>query len=1406
MRVSWNASILFSLWLIAATQSESLGERNNAATSAPKENEKIGDILGDAKQKQYGTLIAKGDVDLKTEEPSREDISALTKDANGSPGAAWDNIGAPHGKTSWLEPVDYLIDPKPMVARDLDHIQLVPRMSREDGVEIHVWNPGWPLNSQQLRMVAVAVHQVASDHPEIPMDKNTRCFCRVIAPLPRCACAHNFVQRPQSKDKTASLDLKLRDIEENAARALALARQDIHRRQRLYADQPTEYTSRILQHRDAALDLRGSRVAGEWEKHVNEYVENIVKPKILDSSNVILGATTVGDFVCVESHHCFESKHDQDVIERGTPKRKTLQQDMDSSDNVETDETAAEDQYYSHLDDLQSTNTSPHTNYLKQPSSANGHKEEDWCVGVGKIVSLSLESDNPTCCVKYSSFQGNAVAQRYDYHMQFAESSYGAVVRTECGVPLSLLTLNCSDAHTLQMQEAHYVENARLERRLSRDRAQQASKLSVDLRKQMMLSLELLREETLARAHEYARLEKETKIKNAETRSQMLEEKRLAEIVSRKEVIGNETEGIWNLSQAFNESFHIVQEHQKYLNNALKAQKKVADGRVAQWERIVNKVRLQLEAEKSTPLKLIEDKVPSLVQQKKELEKLERELNKQQALLSAQKAGAIELLTAQEREDDRERNETNELQKRLDFSYEKTRKAVDLDRERRLEAESENKRRRKLEPLPRPQPIRPIPECGPTPGWLLSQKEQDEEILRCIAPAKTGGSTTHAAYLFLVSVFGGGDHNAGVEDAAVSRSMGMKTGVSSTIAAGCKRLGRNVSYFNVLRKIKMRQDEEQDQNSKFNANFRTSIIDEKTIPAATASHQHLSYGKESHGGVTRSTDLMTSRSSKFFQISESVSASGNSSSANMNNSISEANAILRLPLNSTRREYGPPDELGKFALIPKGVENANALRKAISCLCDEPDFHPTPDEKAPNHSGGLCLDSLDKENNMISLQWRDVVRNRIRRLRDELGRSKLELEAQKAKYEGKARTPENIDVAGMVKRIETQRATLRRATETLNGELARRWQRGPTLHGNAAYVVESQSDSDAENGIIESKVKMTPKNSASSDSMRFMNIRESDGVPGASSSSFAPVTDGSCGATLYKAWEQVKILEEETDKLRSDLRECRAKPDQYQPGCDEDLSFQVTRLRQESERRQALIAEETIHLERKLDEATNELNKVCGSTNGCEPNVEQQLRLRVKNVQECVDIRVRHDHEVSWRLIYSCLWKYRDVKIAHEVEGWFTVPQIDMSTGCKKLSPVAMAATQAIDGGNQLVELNQCLCQEWNDVTKLEENAAHEESKALAAEKLNKAQEAFREKEDEKRSMERHEAEEKVSVVIVLIFQSQKGHNTHTLFPILFCVYFCSSFKRLTKFCVTCVYYVLLAIFMSILGNGGSCL
>lgn len=196
----------------------------------------------------------------------------------------------------------------------------------------------------------------------------------------------------------------------------------------------------------------------------------------------------------------------------------------------------------------------------------------------------------------------------------------------------------------------------------------------------------------------------------------------------------------------------------------------------------------------------------------------------------------------------------------------------------------------------------------------------------------------------------------------------------------------------------------------------------------------------------------------------------------------------------------------------------------------------------------------------------------------------------------------------------------------------------------------------------------------------------------------------------------------------------------YQPGCDEDLSFQISRLKEESERRQALVEEETMHIELKLDQATKTLKTCQGQANGCEPSKEDALRLNQKHVRECVDVRRRHDHEIAWRMIYSCLWKHRALPLIHSIETWFTVPSVDMSSGCNKLRPLADPS---------VVDAKQCLCEEWDAVSKLEEKAKEAAQEVHAEEEVADATKAFQEKETEEKKKSNEEAQEKATEDIV---------------------------------------------------------
>ena len=173
-----------------------------------------------------------------------------------------------------------------------------------------------------------------------------------------------------------------------------------------------------------------------------------------------------------------------------------------------------------------------------------------------------------------------------------------------------------------------------------------------------------------------------------------------------------------------------------------------------------------------------------------------------------------------------------------------------------------------------------------------------------------------------------------------------------------------------------------------------------------------------------------------------------------------------------------------------------------------------------------------------------------------------------------------------------------------------------------------------------------------------------------------------------------------------------------------------------------------MHIETSLKDATKALKTCQGQRNGCEPSMEAALRLKEKHVQECVDVRRRHDHEVSWRMIYGCLWKFRSLSLIHDVETWFTVPTIDMKNGCQKLRPL---------DDSSMLDVKQCLCEEWDAVTKLEATAKEAAQKEHAKEELASATKTFQEKEMEQKKEDAEEAQKKATEEIVVEELQKEG-------------------------------------------------
>ncbi len=97
----------------------------------------------------------------------------------------------------------------------------------------------------------------------------------------------------------------------------------------------------------------------------------------------------------------------------------------------------------------------------------------------------------------------------------------------------------------------------------------------------------------------------------------------------------------------------------------------------------------------------------------------------------------------------------------------------------------------------------------------------------------------------------------------------------------------------------------------------------------------------------------------------------------------------------------------------------------------------------------------------------------------------------------------NIDVAAELRKLQTMRQKLQIGREELEKEVERRWANGPG-HQNEGH-----------------------------------------------------------GCVLCKATEEIEKLEDAKNRLSGDLKLCRADPNKFEPGCEEDLVFQITRLREE---------------------------------------------------------------------------------------------------------------------------------------------------------------------------------------------------------------------------------------------------
>ena len=188
---------------------------------------------------------------------------------------------------SWKTPVDYLIDPSPKKVKWKtlsDRSKLYDRSYKTpvEGVLVTIYNPQPDrfFTVWDYSRIANAIHTIGVED-NIPMDKETRCFCKLVAlPTvvnhPACVCTHPSlkVHQPKSAGKTqssgssgsfkkaimrATKEEKERHIEQGKKRVAEAKRKksvEIDRRIDLL-------NKRIQQHRDGAEGKRNLRLKDE---------------------------------------------------------------------------------------------------------------------------------------------------------------------------------------------------------------------------------------------------------------------------------------------------------------------------------------------------------------------------------------------------------------------------------------------------------------------------------------------------------------------------------------------------------------------------------------------------------------------------------------------------------------------------------------------------------------------------------------------------------------------------------------------------------------------------------------------------------------------------------------------------------------------------------------------------------------------------------------------------------------------------------------------------------------------------------------------------------------------------------------------------------------------------------------
>ena len=191
-------------------------------------------------------------------------------------------LGAPNGVGSWKRPVDYMIDGAPkniawQKLSDRTKLGAISYPTPVEGVLVTIYNPRpdrlWTV--WDYGRIAQAINEVGVDS-RVPLDKSTRCFCKLVAQPtmknhPRCVCTHPSIKQHEKvktplPKKTLKKEIKAaseEDLKAHIARSKQRASEARVKKAASAERGLNLLQHRLKQHREDVYEHRQNRLQNE---------------------------------------------------------------------------------------------------------------------------------------------------------------------------------------------------------------------------------------------------------------------------------------------------------------------------------------------------------------------------------------------------------------------------------------------------------------------------------------------------------------------------------------------------------------------------------------------------------------------------------------------------------------------------------------------------------------------------------------------------------------------------------------------------------------------------------------------------------------------------------------------------------------------------------------------------------------------------------------------------------------------------------------------------------------------------------------------------------------------------------------------------------------------------------------